>query len=248
MAGLGVAQDRRHRQYMEDRVVTGVTAGTLLVAIFDGHGGAAVAERAAGRVLSLVEAALARGVAGEPLAREVFPELDLAMDGCGSTATLLWVRDRDLGAAWVGDSRAILVSRGGWQVLTPDHRIERPEERRRVLAAGAVLDPPYVVDPRTEQGLMVTRALGDWQLRRVGISPEPEVVTARLGADDLGFVVATDGLWDVVTNEEAAQACRGQAPQAAADRLLEAVIQRQGHDNVTVVVGRFSLSDGPDGS
>jgi serine/threonine protein phosphatase PrpC len=245
MAELGVARAQCHRPYMEDRVVTGVLADTLLVAVFDGHGGAAVAEHAVARVTALVQAALARGLQGEALGREVFPDLDLAMNGCGSTATLLWVRDRELGAAWVGDSRAVLVSQGGWRVLTPDHRIERSEERRRVLAAGAVIDPPYVVDPLTEHGLMCTRALGDRELRHIGITADPEVVTARLWDDDVGFVVATDGLWDVVANEEAAETCLNQAPQAAADRLLQMVIERQGHDNVTIVVGRLG---GPGGA
>jgi serine/threonine protein phosphatase PrpC len=239
MPGVGVAENQRNRPHMEDRVVTGVVAGTLLAAVFDGHGGAAVAEHAAGRVLGLVEAALTGGHDGEALGRKVFSGLDLPVDRCGSTATLLWVRDRDLGVAWVGDSRAILVSQGGWRVLAPDHRIERADERERVLAAGAVIDPPYVIDPRTEHGVMMTRALGDRELRRVGITAEPEVVTTRLGPDDVGFVVATDGLWDVVANEEAAEACRSQTPQAAADCLLALVIERQGHDNVTIVVGRL---------
>jgi serine/threonine protein phosphatase PrpC len=239
MAEVGVARAQRYRPYMEDRVVTGVVTGTLLVAVFDGHGGAQVAEHAAARVLALVEAALARGLGREALGREVFLGLDSAVTRCGSTATLLWVRDRDLGVAWAGDSRAILVSQDSWRVLASDHRIDRAEERSRVLAAGAVIDPPYVIDPRTEYGLMVTRALGDRELRRIGITAEPEVVSARLWDDDVGFVVATDGLWDVVANEEAAEACRSQAPQAAADRLLALVVERQGQDNVTVVVGRL---------
>jgi serine/threonine protein phosphatase PrpC len=239
MAELGMARDQRHRPYMEDRVVTGVTAGTVLAAVFDGHGGAAVAEHAAARVLALMEAALARGLGGQPLARAVFSDLDLAVDGCGSTATLLWVRGRELTVAWAGDSRAILVSQTSWRVLASDHRIDRTEERRRVLAAGAVIDPPYVIDPHTEHGLMMTRTLGDRELRRIGVSAEPEVATIRLADDDVGFVVATDGLWDVVANAEAAAVCRAETPQAAATRLLQMVITRDGQDNVTIVVGRL---------
>jgi serine/threonine protein phosphatase PrpC len=239
MAELATARDQRHRPHMEDRAVTGVIAGTVLAAVFDGHGGAAVAEHAAARVLELMEAALARGLPDEALARVVFSDLDLAVQGCGSTATLLWVRGGELTVAWAGDSRAILVTRSGWRVLASDHRIERADERRRVLAAGAVLDPPYVIDPRTEHGLMMTRALGDQELRRIGVSAEPEVVTTRLGEDDVGFVVATDGLWDVVANAEAAATCRAETPPAAATRLLHMVIARDGQDNVTIVVGRL---------
>jgi protein phosphatase 1L len=224
---------------MEDRVATGSVAGGLLVGVFDGHGGSLVAEHAAAHAARLVESALGRGLRDEALWREVFAGLDPDIQGCGSTATLLLERDRHLSIAWVGDSRALLVTVQGCDVLTPDHRIDRADERQRVLAAGASLAPPYVVDPTLGQGLMMTRALGDRELRRIGVVAKPEVVTLAPGATAQGFVVATDGLWDVVTNEEAASICRDAEPQAAAERLVELVIRRDGADNVTVVVRTF---------
>jgi serine/threonine protein phosphatase PrpC len=99
---------------------------------------------------------------------------------------------------------------------------------------------PYVVDPRTGQGLMVTRSLGDHALRRIGITPEPEIVAVALTPDAVGVVLATDGLWDVVTTAEAAAACRQAEPQRAAERLVALVGERDGSDNVTVVVARFA--------
>lgn len=239
MTQLGMARDQRYRDDMEDRVVAGPVAGGLVVAVFDGHGGSAVAEHAAARALAEVEAAGGGGLAPEALWRRVFDRLDLGQEACGATATLLLLRGRRLTVAWVGDSRAVLVTERGSRVLTPDHRIDRADERRRVLAAGARIMPPYVVDPATLQGLMVTRALGDRALRRVGVIAEPEVATVGLEPGDVGFVAATDGLWDVVGSDEAAEVCRRQAPQPAADRLLELVVERDGSDNVTVVVGRF---------
>lgn len=240
MMRVGLAREQRFRPYMEDRAVTGAVAGGFLVAVFDGHGGSAVAEHAARHVVPAVEAGLARGLAGDALWPAVFARLDLARPVCGSTATLLVVGDRALSAAWVGDSRAILVTEGAWQVLTPDHRIGRADERRRVLAAGAELEPPYVMDPASGQGLMVTRTLGDRVLRRVGVLAEPEVVTVARASDQVGLVLATDGLWDVVAEDEAAAVARETDPQRAAERLVELVVVRDGADNVTVVVGRFA--------
>jgi serine/threonine protein phosphatase PrpC len=143
---------------------------------------------------------------------------------------------RRLTAAWVGDSRALLVTAGGWRVLTPDHRINRLDERGRVVAAGAEIDPPYVVDPDSGQGLMVTRTLGDRDLRKIGVVPVPEVVEVNLGGDEIAVVLASDGLWDCVDDEEAAELVRGVAPGLAAARLVELVADRDGRDNVTVVV------------
>jgi serine/threonine protein phosphatase PrpC len=86
---------------------------------------------------------------------------------------------------------------------------------------------------------MVTRALGDGALRHIGIIPDPETVGVGLGPDHVGFVLATDGLWDVVSEPDAAAACREEDAQRAAERLVRLVTARGGRDNVTVIVGRF---------
>lgn len=224
---------------MEDRVATGAVGGGTLVGVFDGHEGSVVAEYAAANALDLVKAALARGVDPDAMWSQVFARLDPDVRHSGSTATLLFVRERRLSVAWVGDSRALLIGDWGCRVLTLDHRIDRAEELQRCVQAGAEVIPPYVIDPRTSQGLMMTRALGDRALRRIGIIPEPEVASVSLGAGDLGFVVASDGLWDVVSNDEAAGICRTRGPETAAGHLVEAVVLRDGADNVSVVVGRF---------
>lgn len=237
---LGIARDQRYRSHMEDRVVTGSVADGLVVGVFDGHGGSAVADHAAASTLQLVQTALARGLRHNAMWEHVFAGLDLDIEGCGSTATLLFVGDQELAVGWVGDSRALLVTEIGWRVLTPDHRIDRAEEQRRVVMAGALIVPPYVVDPRLGHGLMMTRTLGDHELRGIGITAQPEVATVRLREGDVGFVVATDGLWDVVTNEEAATVCRSEEPETAAEQLVEIVIGRDGVDNVAIVVGRWS--------
>lgn len=234
-----MASDRRYRAAMEDRAVTGSAAGGLVVAVFDGHGGSTVAERAARRLLAAVEGAARQGLRGVAWWRAVFTALDVPALGCGSTATVIWLGDRDLWAAWVGDSRALLVTEPGFRVLTPDHRVERADERQRVLAAGAVLEGPYVVDPRTGHGLMVTRALGDYELRRVGVVADPEVSHISREPDAVGVIVASDGLWDVVSNAEVADVCRRAPAQEAADRLVAMVAAREGSDNVTVITVRW---------
>jgi len=224
---------------MEDRVVTGFAGGALVVGVFDGHGGSQVSQRAASVALRLIEEALGRGFREEKLWRQVFAQLDVESPRCGSTATVLLVQDGSLSVGWVGDSRALIVSADGWRPLTADHRLEYIAERERVVAAGASILPPYAIDPKTEYGLMVTRALGDTDLRRIGIIAEPETRTVPIITGDVGFVAATDGLWDVVTNGEAADVCRANSPATAAKSLVDVVAARNGSDNVSVVVGRY---------
>jgi serine/threonine protein phosphatase PrpC len=104
---------------------------------------------------------------------------------------------------------------------------------------GAALEPPYVV--RGDRGLMMTRSLGDRWFRPVGVIAEPEVGRHAVGADDVALVAATDGLWDVLSVEDAARFVRRAATAEAAARALVAEALAAGtRDNVTAVVVRLA--------
>lgn len=106
---------------------------------------------------------------------------------------------------------------GGYrpQPLTLDHRPRRPSERERVEAAGARVQPKrlpsgrLVGEPRLwlqeyeSPGLLLSRSLGDLMASTVGCTSDPEVtyVTLQPGRDQY-LVMATDGVWDVLTNEQ----------------------------------------------
>lgn len=90
------------------------------------------------------------------------------------------------------------------------------------------------------------------------IIPEPEVIFLPRARDDELLILASDGLWDVMTNEEACEVARrqillwhkknGSAPllergtgidpaaQAAADRLSILALQKGSKDNISVIV------------
>lgn len=141
----------------------------------------------------------------------------------GSTATVVAVGAcGDISCANTGDSRAVLVrSDRHVLALSSDHSpLTRPDEVQRIDAAGGYLSPgPYSnqavaylsgVDlcPRVYHkgwggrgGLNMTRAVGDSYLKPLVIAdPETQHVTVEAG--DTFIVVASDGLWDVLTNEE----------------------------------------------
>lgn len=49
--------------------------------------------------------------------------------------------------------------------------------------------------------LQCTRAIGDKDLRQYGVIPTPDVLSIPRTPEDEFLVLATDGLWDVVSNE-----------------------------------------------
>ncbi len=85
--------------------------------------------------------------------------------------------------------------------------------------------------------LAVSRAIGDRALKPF-VTAEPEIRHWPLGSRDRYLVLATDGVWDTISSEEAAHivlAAHGD-PQRAAQELALQAIERGSTDNVTAVV------------
>ncbi|KAK9842137.1 hypothetical protein WJX84_006806 [Apatococcus fuscideae] len=156
------------------------------------------------------------------------------------------VGSRHLYVANCGDSRAVLC-RGGYAcALTDDHKAAREDETARVEAAGGQI--LFWNGVRVMGVLAVSRAIGDHCLRPYVIA-DPEVTIIARRAEDELLLLASDGLWDVLSNQEAislAKRCLRRARQRGASRqsaariaatvLTRAAVDRGSRDNVTVVV------------
>lgn len=141
----------------------------------------------------------------------------------------------NLYVAHAGDSRAILVkAEGKVTALTSDHKPNRPDERKRIQELGGSV--VFWGVWRVEGILAVSRAIGDRMLKPLVVA-EPEVKEFTRSSDDHFLVVASDGLWDTITNDDAAQlALRHDDPQAAAKHLMEEAYARGSLDNICVMV------------
>lgn len=198
-------------------------------AVYDGHGGKAVANRCKERMHNLVAAEITAdmdraaatsesqgqvevdwdGVMGRSFARmdeEVAAEAgdDGAVKAAvGSTALVVVVGKEEVVVANCGDCRAVLgVSGGASLPLSRDHKPERPDEKERVEAAGG-----NVVNwdcSRVLGVLATSRSIGDYYLKPYVIA-EPEVIVHKRTVSDEFLILASDGLWDVVPNELACE-------------------------------------------
>jgi protein phosphatase 1L len=92
---------------------------------------------------------------------------------------------------------------------------------------------------RVEGILALSRAFGDRHLRHL-ISAEPDIFYRNIQEDDLLLIIATDGLWDVLSPQEAAKFALEhdyQAnPQEVAQRLAELALERGSQDNITCLI------------
>ncbi|KAJ9546112.1 hypothetical protein OSB04_025819 [Centaurea solstitialis] len=133
----------------------------------------------------------------------------------GTTAVTLVKQGQDLIIGNVGDSRAILCTRDRKDSLiavqlTIDLKPNLPAEAERIRKCKgrvfALQDEPEVTRvwlPNNDSpGLAMARAFGDFCLKDYGLISVPDVFYRRLTENDQFIVLATDGIWDVLTNKE----------------------------------------------
>lgn len=122
-------------------------------------------------------------------------------DGSTACAATL-VGGRRIVCANAGDSRAIVVRRDGTVVrLSRDHKPGMPDETRRISELGGRVI--YWGRWRVEGLLAVSRSIGDASLKPY-VCADPEVCEYDIGKDDWFLIMSSDGVWDVMDNEEAA--------------------------------------------
>lgn len=126
-------------------------------------------------------------------------------DHVGSTAVVAVVSPTQLVVGNAGDSRAVLSRAGVPVPLSVDHKPDRPDELERIQAAGGRVI--YWDGARVLGVLAMSRAIGDGYLKPF-VTAEPEVTVTERSDDDECLILASDGLWDVVTNEMACDVVR----------------------------------------
>uniref|UniRef100_A0A0E0L3C7 protein-serine/threonine phosphatase n=1 Tax=Oryza punctata TaxID=4537 RepID=A0A0E0L3C7_ORYPU len=126
-------------------------------------------------------------------------------DHVGSTAVVAVVGPNRVVVANSGDSRAVLCRAGVPVPLSVDHKPDRPDELERIQAAGGRVI--YWDGARVLGVLAMSRAIGDGYLKPY-VTSEPEVTVTERADDDECLILASDGLWDVVTNEMACEVVR----------------------------------------
>ncbi len=148
----------------------------------------------------------------------------------GATCIIAVLSGNKLSVSNCGDSRGVLGRRSGAAVtalaITNDHKPDRPEERKRILGVGGHLGCRQVMVNQPGRGpvsmpvgpcriwyqhkgetlgLAMSRSLGDLIVHKCGCSAEPETIEHVVDDSDEFLVIATDGVWDVMDNNQVIQ-------------------------------------------
>nr|GFB00791.1 probable protein phosphatase 2C 25 [Tanacetum cinerariifolium] len=249
--GYSVYCKKGKRDVMEDRFKAIVEFNgeqkQAFFGVFDGHGGPKAAEFAAENlnknIMTEVEK-LGENNIIEAI-RQGFVNTDsqfLTQDHQGgSCCVTAFIRDSELVVSNAGDCRAVVSIGGMATSLTSDHRPSRPDEKLRIESLGGYVDTSHRV-PRVLGSLAVSRGIGDRSLKQ-WITAEPETKVVKILPEFEFLIMASDGLWDKVSNQEAVDLarffCVGNnklEPVLACKNLVELSLSRGSVDDTTVMI------------
>lgn len=165
-----------------------------------------------------------------------------SLDVAGTTALIAMLEGSRLVVANVGDSRGVMCdSKGNAIPLSFDHKPQQMRERKRIEKAGGFVTFTGVW--RVAGILATSRALGDYPLKdKKLVIADPDILTFDLkDHKPLFLVLASDGLWDTFSNEEAVQFIKERLnePHFGAKSITLQSYYRGSLDNITVLVINF---------
>ncbi|WP_410562738.1 PP2C family protein-serine/threonine phosphatase [Amycolatopsis sp. cmx-4-61] len=209
-----------------------VYAGPRLLALADGMGGHAAGEVASKVVIASLApldddepgddllAQLREAVANGNAAIAELVSQDPDLDGMGTTLTAVLFAGTRLGLVHVGDSRAYLLRGGQFAQITRDDSFVN-----ELLEQGRITPEEAAVHP---QRSLLLKAL-------TGHEVEPSLTVREARAGDR-YLICSDGLSGMVSDETLAEAVQIPDPQQCADRMIELALKGGGTDNVTVII------------
>jgi len=170
----------------------------------------------------------------------------------GTTSVVAFLQGRKLYVANAGDSRCVLSRNGKAIAMSRDHKPNDEDERKRIYDAGGM-----VANGRVCGNLNLSRALGDLEYKNPKlqpdkqiISPFPEIFSIALTKDDEFIILACDGIWDVMSNQQAVDFVRERLEDPTKRENLQLICEEMfdfclakdtnppalGTDNMTAVI------------
>ncbi len=171
----------------------------------------------------------------------------------GTTCNIVWVSKKQIYSCNVGDSRFILCYNGKPVAISEDHKPYLITEKQRIYRAGG-----HIYDMRVNGILGVSRTFGDFAFKNQRSLPVqqqlvsclPDIRTVDKDKNIQFLVIASDGIWDMLTNDEVVEIIvRLMEQQVPLPQICEQLIDNcripidpvsgLGSDNMTVIIALF---------
>eukprot|EP00520_Triparma_pacifica_P003958 CAMPEP_0118667938 /NCGR_PEP_ID=MMETSP0785-20121206/20066_1 /TAXON_ID=91992 /ORGANISM="Bolidomonas pacifica, Strain CCMP 1866" /LENGTH=517 /DNA_ID=CAMNT_0006562451 /DNA_START=316 /DNA_END=1869 /DNA_ORIENTATION=+ len=182
------------------------------------------------------------------VANEPSPPRQKMYDNMGCTAISAYISDEGIHIACLGDSRAVLCRNYEAISLSKDHKPGNAIETARILNAGGT-----VQRGRINGNLAVSRSFGDFfykndkerRQEEQMVSPVPDItITKANWEEDQFLILACDGVWDVVTEQDACYLIsemlgEGKSVEAVCKKFLDYCMLANSRDNMSIILCVF---------
>ena len=168
----------------------------------------------------------------------------------GSTATLIFIYynnlnaienynnenqnlERSLICANIGDSSGYLINKSNIKLITKHHKCEDASEVKRIRDQGGI-----VFQGRIFGKLILTRTLGDKEMKKYGVIPEPDFYIKKIEKDDFFVIIGSDGIWDVINEDELFKIGNEKklSSEAFSKKIMDIAKERDTRDNSSCIV------------
>ena len=230
------------RDEMEDAIIArpGIVAGNDIYAVLDGHGGSNTANYGVGKIAEIFNIDSNQELSSKQIMTKEFVKQKIAeLLECirskrfndGATMALALLSKKKVIMANLGDARVLLIKKDGKvKAATVDHKPSNRDEIDRILDLGG-----KIINERTDGILAISRSLGDFSI--YGLSYEPGLYEAKIGKDDRWIVIACDGIFDVISNEDVGLLSTTASTASELAYLLRNIaLVRLSSDNISTMV------------
>ncbi|KAJ2379654.1 Protein phosphatase 2C 2 [Coemansia sp. RSA 2607] len=256
MQGWRISMEDAHSTLLQ----LGPDGESAFFAVYDGHGGQLAAKFAGAQLHDFIikdskyaagdyEEAIKSGFLAADAHLRATPEMTNDASGCTAVSVLI-TKDGSIYCGNAGDSRCIISSKGRAIALSHDHKPTDETEFVRITSGGG-----FVEFGRVNGNLALSRAIGDFEFKNNSSLPAekqivtayPDVVKHTISSDDEFIVIACDGIWDCMTNQQVAQFVHAKIVEGKKlDQICENMMDRclaseselggVGCDNMTVII------------
>jgi protein phosphatase PTC1 len=160
----------------------------------------------------------------------------------GTTATVILIyqkynntlkkNEKYITCANVGDSKCYLVKQNSLIKISKDHNCNDKNEVDRIKKNGGM-----VFSGRVFGSLMLTRSIGDREMKNYGVCSIPSINTFKINYDEVFIIIASDGVWDVVNEESLLNVCKENLNcEELSKKIIQLSLEYDSTDNVSCVV------------
>lgn len=241
-------QNKNFRDYMEDYLVSisGYNKNSCchLFCIFDGHGGKETAELCSKHFPNILQ----KKIISKPFDIEgclvqSFINMEKELEKkkkqfleVGNTATVVYIDNKMLWVANVGDSSCLLIEKNNANFISIKDDFSNKDEIKRVESMGA-----KIIDDRLEGELAVSRSLGDFDLKGKGLICVPHVNKFALDSNTRYCILASDGIWDDLGPEDVLKICNEKKePDDISNEMIKKALESGSEDNISCIVVKLS--------